>query len=844
MRRAGYAHAAEAHALGVHYYNRGQPTRALTTLRRAARLLAADLDVGDRDRDALAARIWISIALNESELRSVEAGFAALATAQGFVELTGDPALWVLLHCQRGLIELRAGRLPRSRAALDAAVALLEHAEPRDRANILLNRGTIGLSEGRLVDARLDFERGAQIAEAAGLDLERFKILHNLAYTEFLRGELSRALRLMGDAARIDLGQEWGVALLDRARILTEAGLSRDADDALARAAAIFRGHRVAQDLAETELERARCALALGDVAAARRFAGSARRRFLRRGAESWRRAAELVLLQADLADGRPGGRLILPAERLAAEFDDEGLRLHARVARLIAADAALAAGRVDAAARSLDSLGPARPDDPVTGRLHDHYVRARVDAARGDRSGAAARVGRALNELARYQASFGSIDLRTASAVHGRGLAELDVTLALATGRPAAVFASAERARAVSSRVPPVRPPDDPVAADLLADLRQTVESLRSVEQDKVASAPLLRRRRELERIIVARSWTVSGSGAVTGPAPVQEVRAALREGGRSMVMYLQAAGRLAAVVLDGRPRIVDLGAAAPVLEQVRRTRADLDVLAQPTLPAGLRDVVRSSLRNSLRTLEAGLLDPLDLSGPLVVITTGALGQLPWASLPSLRARSVVVAPSATKWLRSAERTDPAPRARVVALCGPDLGRGEHEVVAVGASWPTARIERAATAAALVDAMAGATVLHVAAHGIHQPQNPLFSSVRMTDGPVFAHELDQRGSAPQHVVLSACEVGLATIRPGDEALGLASVLLNLGTRSVIAGVARVGDEVAEQTMAAYHAKLAAGADSSVALAEALTEVDADVVPPFVNFGAAWSARG
>jgi hypothetical protein len=50
-----------------------------------------------------------------------------------------------------------------------------------------------------------------------------------------------------------------------------------------------------------------------------------------------------------------------------------------------------------------------------------------------------------------------------------------------------------------------------------------------------------------------------------------------------------------------------------------------------------------------------------------------------------------------------------------------------------------------------------------------------------------------------------------------------------------------VGDEVAEQTMARYHAKLATGVESSVALAEALAEVDTDVTPPFVNFGAAWA---
>jgi CHAT domain-containing protein len=122
----------------------------------------------------------------------------------------------------------------------------------------------------------------------------------------------------------------------------------------------------------------------------------------------------------------------------------------------------------------------------------------------------------------------------------------------------------------------------------------------------------------------------------------------------------------------------------------------------------------------------------------------------------------------------------------------------------------------------------------------VHQPENPLFSSLRMVDGPVFAHELDQTALAPEHVVLSACEVGLATVRPGDEALGLASVLLQLGTRSVVAGVARVGDDVAEQTMAAYHARLAGGDDSAGALAAALVDVDADVTPPFVNFGAAW----
>ena len=121
----------------------------------------------------------------------------------------------------------------------------------------------------------------------------------------------------------------------------------------------------------------------------------------------------------------------------------------------------------------------------------------------------------------------------------------------------------------------------------------------------------------------------------------------------------------------------------------------------------------------------------------------------------------------------------------------------------------------------------------------MHQTENPLFSSVRLADGPLFAHELDQSARTPEHVVLSACELGLATVRPGDEALGLTSVLLHLGTRSVVAGVARVSDDLAAASMADYHARLRSGSDSAEALADTLQTHPG---LPFVCFGAAFTA--
>jgi CHAT domain-containing protein len=142
-----------------------------------------------------------------------------------------------------------------------------------------------------------------------------------------------------------------------------------------------------------------------------------------------------------------------------------------------------------------------------------------------------------------------------------------------------------------------------------------------------------------------------------------------------------------------------------------------------------------------------------------------------------------------------------------------------------------------AATHAALVSA----DLLHVAAHGRHRQDNPLFSAVRLVDGQLYAYEIDPAAGLAGCVVLSACEAGLTTLRPGDESLGLSHVLLQLGTRSVIAGVARVGDDVSARLMDSVHQAMARGTDAASALAAAQRENVTDgAVPAFVCLGDTW----
>jgi tetratricopeptide (TPR) repeat protein len=837
-------------------------------LRRALEAMPPD---SPPDAEELLARIWISIATSESELDGLAKGLAALAEAQQHVSSVREPALQASLDNQLGFMLVRGGKVGDGLAHLNAAVDRLDQVEPAIGYSILLNRGTTHLFRGDLRSARTDLIQAVEMARAEQLRTAEAKAQHNLGYLEFLAGNLATGLRMMDEVLELEADVSAAVILLDRARVMIEAGLHRDADASLRQAGELFRAARLAKDVGEVELARAECALLDGEVPAARRLASSARDRFRRRGNDRWRREAELLLLQADLAAGRPGRRLAPVALRLAEEYRAEALSTPARTAQLIAAEALLRAGLVDEAGDVARGAGMIRSGDSISARLQTRVVRGRLHWANGDRGAARREIRTGLAELARHQARFGSIDVQTAGAVHGRALAELNVTLALADGKPRAVLAAVELSRATSSRIQPVVAPDDPAVADLLAELRKLTEQLRALSSDPAAAARVASGRRriaEIEQSLRTQSWHWQGTGDSERAASPEEILSGLAEADAIGVTYFVAEQQLHGLVTSPEGmRLVQLGPAEPVFEWTRRIRADLDMLANGGLPEPIANAVRRSLRRSLDSLDRAIVAPLDLpDARLVLSPTGPLAVLPWGLVPAMRGRPVVVVPSGTAWLlarsggdRSTAGGAPAggaqagggwtgddsdrlaDRTLVRAFAGPGLAHAESEAASVAAIWAPAAavLGQQAHRAAVKAALAEARMVHLAAHGTHHAENPLFSSIRLADGPIFAYELDQTAGSAEHVVLSACELGRATIRPGDEALGLTSVLLHLGTRSVISGVARVHDQVAAEVMLRYHKALADGVDSDRALAEACALSD-ELPAPFVCFGAAW----
>lgn len=84
----------------------------------------------------------------------------------------------------------------------------------------------------------------------------------------------------------------------------------------------------------------------------------------------------------------------------------------------------------------------------------------------------------------------------------------------------------------------------------------------------------------------------------------------------------------------------------------------------------------------------------------------------------------------------------------------------------------------------------------------------PLFSALRMDDGPLTAYDLERLTRAPQRIVLSSCDSGRGATAGADELLGLVSALIPLGTAGLVASVVPVNDAAAVPLMAGLHQRV------------------------------------
>jgi len=732
--------------------------------------------------------------------------------AAGRVFVRRASALWTLGRYAESLDDVR-----------QALTALRGSGDAVWLARALHTRALVHLAVGSARRADADFAASGHLFDDAGQELESIYTVLNRAAVAFSCGDLPAALALLDQtASRVrPLGIPVTAVSIDRCAVLLAAGLASDAlADARTAIGEIEQIHGRFTKRAELLLMAANTALAAGQPQPALDWARTAHRLFASQQRAWWKAQAAGVLVQAKHAAGLASARLLREAVRAAAQLELTGSAEAARV-HLLAGRVALELGRGAEADRHLLAAARSRRTGPPLARASgwlSEALRAEADAEPRSLLHACRR-GLAVLDEHRY--TLGSSELRAQATAHGAELAELGQRQAARAHRPRQLLAWSERWRATALAVPAVRPlADDRLNMDLAAlrDVMKRLDKVRSQDRSTASARReqlrLESERKRLEGAVRARALRAHGA-ASPGHAMVSIPELLDQLGTTQLAEIVDVDGTLH-VLLCGSGRVsqftagrtADAARAAAfarfALRRLARSRPDDD-------PSGALAIIAAAGSR----LQGALLGPAARhlgDRPVVVVPPGKLQTVPWGLIPALRDCVVTVAPSAAFWMRACLAPPPSHH-HVILTRGPGLATDGAEVPAVASLYDdvTMLAGEDATAEKVLHALDGAWLAHIAAHGFFRADSPLFSSLRMHDGPLTVYDLEQLRRAPYRMVLSSCDSAVGAPTGADELLGLVSSLLPLGTAGIIAAIVPLSDYAVVPMMVALHRQVRAG---------------------------------
>jgi CHAT domain-containing protein len=800
-------------AAGIALRDLGHLQDGLAELRRALRSARASGDT-QREADVLA-----TLGLTMAKAGDTPRGLAHLDRAVLLARcgLAGQ----VLMRRANAL--LHVGRREEALRDQNQAVGMLRrHGDAHWEARARSNRGLLLVEMGQTRRADADFRHAELQFAQLGQERELVIVRHNRGLVAAASGQLPAALELLAEADQCyeRLGTPMLDVAIDRCAVLLSAGLAADASaeaDAAVRRQASPDIRRSAK-FAELLYSAAIAALAAGEPKVATGRAEQAALLFARQRRDLWSARTRLVLVQARHAEGDAS----LSTYRLACSVARKLSSLNAEEApeaHLLAGQLALLRGNPAAARRHLSGAASRRAG-PAVSQSRAWLARALLAQVQGHQAQMLAACRRGLAVVAECQQMLGASELRAAVTAHGGELAAIGQRAALSAGDTSRLMEWSERWRATTQATPPARPPEDELLAQDMSALR---EVSRRLEHDLATQAQVVALRRErtrLERAVRDRILrTPGGDSRLSRQSQfsVQALRESLGDG--VLIELIELDGMLHAVTACASGlRLHTVGAAAEAAREVAFARSHLQRMAtRRRVP----DEAGQLLDQAGALLEKALLGPaasdlgtagLGTAGPVVIVPSGRLHAIPWGLLPSLRDRAFSVSPSATAWLRA--RSAPAPGQRRVTLArGPGLPHADAEIKSLGELYPQAvtLAGDSATTERVLAALDGSWLAHIAAHGTFRVDNPLFSDLRLADGPLTVYDIEGIPRAPWLLVLSACDSGRAAAVGADELLGVASSLMAKGTTGIVAAIVAVNDEATGPVMTSLHEAVATG---------------------------------
>lgn len=738
----------------------------------------------------------------------------ALDLIESVSDLATSPYLRAHLSYQRGATLSRMGESVRAREEFERALPGLRAADDSLMVrSTLQNLGILQIDAGELADAERSLTKALEIARRREEEPSISGIEHNLGRLAAYRGDLTEALALLVDSDEIFMRLTGSPAPqhVARCEVLLSAGLFREASQLARQIAERNRAVGDSEHLANALLVVARATLAAGDFGEARATAQEAAGIYEELGGRGDAMEARRIAIDAQYRLEGASAALMDTVSDIATALESERQFFAAAQARLLAGRIAIDLDQSDKAIEHLDAVARIE-SGPVELRVQGRLARAMLRLAKDDTRGAAAAVKSGLDLLDDYQAAIGATDMRLAIERQGAELAGMGLDMALESGRARRILEWMDRTRARALRHRPVMAKGDEEVRGLLNSLRQVDAQLRSA--DRRGDVALLKERRRLQDRITQADRLKGAAGPGRSGVATSTLIEAL--GHRGLLELGVVDNRLIGVLVrEGRAKFFEIGDAREVTRELTHARFAMRRAARRG---------RVVDRSVLERLDRSLFGELDLASTqeIVVIPPPPFMAAPWAALPTLREKSVVISPSAEMWWRSSrrQRLD----GPVVLAGGPDLDIAGPEVDAVATLYGDALVfPPGASVEQVRSAVDGASVAHVACHATFNVENPMFSALRLGDGDLNVYDVERLAASPSTVVLSACDSGYTEARSGDELAGLTSALLSMGTtRSIVASVGLVPDTPAtSKLMVAFHQGVIEGLEPADALARA-----------------------
>ncbi len=810
-------------------------------------------------------------------LGKYEEAIAASERARAIYLRIGE--IWRLarLEINVGNISHRQDRFEEALKCYERAYeGLLPHNDAEGLGIVLSNMAVCLVSLNDFDRALGTYEKARVVFQQNDMPLLVAQLDYNISYLYFLRGEYSHAIEMLFAAKHSfeKTGDMYHVSLcqLDLSEIYLELNLSEDAENMAREAYQHFRSLKTSYEAAKSSVNEAIALGRQGKAADALKQFKNAGKRFESEKNRIWPRLIELYQAVILYHEGR-----YPEAQRYCAGtvffFDDVAMPGKAVLAHLLLARIALHGNQLEVASLHIEkALSRLKKIDSSEMECQAHFLRGQVAEARGDKQSTYAAYQEACRGLETLRSRLSGEDLKISFMKNRLEVYEKLVGLCLERGSgedgKVEAFGYIEAAKSrnmteIISQGGSRLSTSDDQRPELIQSVNKMRQNLNwyyhriEIEQfgaegfspDRVDRLRKKAKALEIEFARSLRELPSSLRGTAVDVAPVHYPLEAIQESiddDCTLLEYFCAGDQLVAAVVTRRDiQVIPVTQWRSVTELLHRLQFQLGKFRfgkndSSQMGAPLLQAMQSALSSLCDHLIAPVRHFLN-TGHLVIAPHSLLHYLPFHALRVADEYlgdifTLSYAPSATVFSQCQQKPSKPIRSSLVMgipdKLAPEI---EFEVKAIAEILPAPKlfIGPSATVKVLREEGPKSELIHISTHGNFRQDNPMFSSIRLGDGPLNLYDLYQMRFDSTLVAFSGCSTGMNVIAPGDELLGLQRGLLYAGASSMLLSLWDVNDRSTSELMTAFYRRIMEVRKPALALQGAMQEIRSRYPHPY-----------